>query len=82
MVYVRYILRIKNKFNNQQRIILSKYVTNIIYESRYINVIGIESNKPDEIELLDFVLSIRESKPGEYQDGEFGVFQIDLTNYL
>lgn len=68
---MRYILRTKNKMNIQQKIILSRYVSEILYESKYINVVGIEASKPDEIAMLDFVVSIRESRTGIFQDGEF-----------
>lgn len=40
---MRYVVRIKNKLDNHQMIMLTRSVADIIYESKYIDVIGVEA---------------------------------------
>lgn len=68
---MRYIVRLKNNLTLQQRRILESLCADIIYESNFISVIGIETDNFEEIAELEFIQSIRESQQGEYQDTEF-----------
>ncbi len=68
---MRYVVRIKNKLDNHQMIMLTRSVADIIYESKYIDVIGVEAESVEQLEKLSFVDSVRESRVGEFQNGEF-----------
>lgn len=68
---MKYIVKLKEMLDDTQRVKLKELNTDIIYESKYIPVLGVVSKRPDEIRKLDFVINIREPEIGYYQEGEF-----------
>ena len=67
---MEYIIRLKKFITEEQRDILCNY-GNIVYQSKYLPILGMETKRQWEISLLSFVESIRSSREGEYQSGEY-----------
>lgn len=68
---MRYIVRFLDKLSVSQRESFTKLVTEIIYESKFLPLMGVVTNQPHEIEKLGFVKHIRISEEGNFQEGEF-----------
>ncbi|TCL35666.1 serine protease AprX [Anaerospora hongkongensis] len=67
---MEYILRVKNSITEDQKKQLSLH-GNVIFESKYIPILAVESRFPQKIAEFDFVENIRPSRVGEYQEGDY-----------
>ncbi|NMA66817.1 MAG: S8 family serine peptidase, partial [Clostridiaceae bacterium] len=68
---MRYIIRFHDKLSDSQQDILNKLSLDIIYQSKFLPLIGVITDEPEEIRGLDFVKSIREPAVGSFMEGEF-----------
>lgn len=68
---MEFIVGLVDKLTSFQKEELAKLDVEIIYESKYLPLIGVNSNQPDEISKLQFVTYIREPREGSYQEGDF-----------
>lgn len=67
---MEYILRLKNMITEEQRRELCEFAE-IIYESKFLPTLGVETISLEKIYSCNFVESIRLSRDGIYQDGDY-----------
>ena len=70
-VGMEYIIRLRDNLKDSQREMLSQLVSEIIYESKLLPLLGVRTHNPKKIAKLDFVRHIRLSEKGSFQEGEF-----------
>lgn len=68
---MRYIIRLKKALGEEEREQINGFSSSILYESKCLPVIGVESNCFEEIRQLSFVENIRPSVKGFFQEGSF-----------
>ncbi|WP_084777998.1 S8 family peptidase [Saccharibacillus sacchari] len=67
---MRYVVNLSSRLSDEERRDLN-VLGEILYESKFLPLLGIETNFPQQISELDFIENIREEITGEYQEAEY-----------